>query len=150
MEIFKLSQTPVSMKLLVTSLLCILGLVYVSLLIQIWVDSEMKPSLVAEAYGSMEYIELADHGHKYLPYYAVYLFALPLIIFMFTSYSEKLKRVFAVLPFILIVIDIGSMWAIPYVWKGFSWVLVLAGSSLAFIFLILFVLSLYDIWLKKT
>lgn len=151
MENFRLSRAPISMKLFLTSLLCIVGLIYISLLVHIWQDTEMKPSMIAKAYGSMESLELTDHTHKYLPYYALYLFAIPVILLMFTSYSEKIKRIFAVMPSLLIIIDIGSMWLIPYVSKNlFSWVLLFAGTFLGLIFLLLFMLNVYDIWLKKS
>lgn len=139
------------MKLFMTTLLCMVGLVYLSLLLHIWQDTEMKPALIAKAYGSMESLELADHTHKYLPYYALYLLALPAALFMFTGYSEKIKRIFAVLPFLLIIIDIGAMWLIPYVNQVFfSWVLTFAGTFLALTFLVLYLLDIYDIWLGKT
>lgn len=147
---FRVSSAPLSMKLLLTSLLCIVGLIYISLLLHIWQDTEMKPSLIAKGYGSMEAMELADHTHKYLPYYVIYLFAIPTALFMFTSYPEKIKRFFAVFPFLLIVIDIGSMWLIPYASKDFfSWVLLFAGTFLGLTFLLLFMLNVYEIWLKK-
>ena len=149
MKGLRLSRAPLSMRLLVTTLLCMAGLIYISLLIHIWQDTEMKASLIAKAYGSMESLELADHTHKYLPFYTIYLFLIPTTLLMFTSFSERVKSIFAILPFILIVIDIASMWLIPYVHKGFSWVLMFAGSFLAFAFLILFVLNIYDIWLRK-
>ena len=144
-----LRRAPISVKLLATVLLCMVGLIYLSLLGQIWQDTEMKPSLIAEGYGTMEAMELTYHSHTYLPYYALYLFALPIFLFMFTSYSEKLKRILAVLPFALIVVDIGSMWLIPYASNGFAVVLWLAGTCLGLIFLSIFVLNLYDIWLRK-
>ena len=151
MEIFRLSRAPISMKLLMTVLLCVGGLVYISLLVHIYQDTEMKPSMIAKAYGSMEAMELTEHTHKYLPYYVFYLFAIPIILFMFTSYSEAIKRIFAVWPFLLIVIDIGAMWLIPYVAKDFfSWVLLFAGTFLGLTFLLLFMLNVYDIWLKKS
>lgn len=150
MENVSLSKQPISTKLLMTTLLCVVGLIYLSLLLHIWQDTELKPALIAKAYGTMESLELADHTHRYLPYYALYLFALPTILLMFTSFSEKIKRTFAVFPFILIVIDIMSMWLIPYVNKSFSWVLWFAGTFLALTFLALFILDIYDIWIKKS
>jgi hypothetical protein len=150
MENFKLSRAPISMKLFLTGLLCVVGLIYISLLVHIWQDTEMNPALIAKAYGSMESLELMDHTHKYLPYYALYLFAIPAILFMFTAYSEKIKRIIAVLPFLLIVVDIGAMWLIPYVSKDFfSWVLLFAGTSLGLTFLLLFLLNVYDLWHKQ-
>ena len=149
MENIRVSRAPVSMKLLMTSLTCISGLIYLVLLYHIFQDCEMKPSLIAKGYCSMESLELTDHAHKYLPYYSIYIFLIPTLLFMFTSFSEKMKRVLAVLPYILIVIDIASMCLIPLVSKSFSWVLFFAGMLLSFTFLLLFVLLIYDIWFRK-
>lgn len=150
MDSFRISKAPVSIKLLATVLCCIVGLTYITLLANIYIDTEMKPSLIIEAYGQMEYTELSDIAHNYLPYYAVFLFVLPVTMFMFTSYSEKIKRFFAVFPFLVIAADISSMYLIHYLWKGFAYVLWIAGTCLALTFLSLFVLNLYDIWLRKT
>lgn len=150
MENFRLSRAPLSMKIFVSILLCIVGLAYLSVIFMIWLDTNFKPSLVAEGYGEMEAMELTHHAHTYLPYYALTLFTLPLLFFMFSSYSEKLKRVFAIYPFILIVIDIASMWLIHYAHRViFSWTLVCAGICLALTFLTLFLLNFYDIWFRK-
>ena len=146
----RLSNSPISVKLLVTSLICVIGLTYLSLVVHIFIDTEMRPSMVAESYGGMEYIELTDHAHYYLPYYAMFLFAIPIAVFMFTSYSEKVKSFLAVFPFIVIVIDIASMYLIPYLWTGFAMVLWLAGTCLGTTLFIVFLLTLYDVWLRKT
>lgn len=145
---YKLSTAAISTKLLVTSLLCVIGLTYLTLVVHIWIDTEMRPSLVAEAYGGMEYMELTDHAHNYLPYYAIFLFAIPVIAFMFTSYNEKLKSFIAVFPFAVIVLDIASMYLIPYLWSGFGLILWLAGTCLGTTLLILFFLIMYDVWIR--
>jgi len=150
MENFRLSTASVSTKLLVTSLLCIIGLIYLVLVVHIWIDTELKPSMVAEAYGYMEYIELTDHAHYYLPYYALFIFAIPVTLLMLTSYSEIIKIFFAVFPFVVIVIDIASMYLIPYLWTGFAMVLWLAGTCLGTSLFILFLMIMYDVWLKKS
>ena len=141
MENYKLSTAAISTKLLVTSLLCVIGLTYLTLVVHIWIDTEMRPSLVTEAYGGMEYMELTDHAHNYLPYYAIFLFAIPVTVFMFTSYNEKLKSFIAVFPFMVIVLDIASMYLIPYLWSGFGMILWLAGTCLGLTLLSLFFLS---------
>ena len=96
MDTIRISQSSLSKKLLITSLLCITGLIYLSLVVHIWIDTEFRPSLVAESYGYMEYIELTDHAHFYLPYYWLFIFAIPVGLFMLTQFSEKLKIFFAV------------------------------------------------------
>ncbi len=149
MDNFKLSKAGLSTKLLVTSLMCTIGLVYLTLVVHIWIDTEFKPSMVAEAYGYMEYIELTDHAHFYLPYYSMFIFTIPLIILMFTSYNEIIKSFFAVFPFVVIVIDIASMYLIPYLWSGFAMVLWIAGTCLGTSLFILFLLIMYDVWLRK-
>ena len=149
MDNFRLSRAPLSTKLFVTTLMCIIGLIYLVLVVHIWIDTDLKPSMVAEAYGYMEYIELTDHAHFYYPYYALFIFAIPVAAFLLTSYSEKLKAFFAVFPFIIVSVDIASMYLIPYLWTGFAMVLWLAGTVLGTTLLVLFFLIMYDVWLRK-
>jgi hypothetical protein len=144
-----ISKAPASLKLFATAMLLIAGLVYLTLLVHIWIDTEMKAANIAEAYGGMEYIELTDHAHTYLPYYSFFVFLIPVLLFMFTSFGERLKRFFAVFPFVVIVIDIASMYLIPYLWRGFGWVLFFAGTTLGIMFTLLFVLDVYDLWFRK-
>ncbi len=149
MKDFKLSHASINIKLFITSLLCILGLVYITLLITVYIDTEFKPSFIKEAYGEMEYIEISHIVHNALPYYAIFLFAIPVFLFMFTSFSKKVKSFFAVFPFIVMVLDVGSMYLIPYVSKEFCYVLWFAGLCLAVTFLSLFILINYDMWSKS-
>lgn len=149
MGIPRLAKAPISIKLLITSLLCVVGLIYLTLLVHIWIDTEMKVSMIAKAYGGMEYIELTDHAHTYLPYYALYLFTIPIALFMFTAFSEKIKAFFAIVPYLIIIVDIASMYLIPYVSLVFAPVLWMAGTCLGLCFVTLFSLILFDVWLRK-
>ncbi len=149
MNNFKLSSATLYVKLLVTTLICIIGLIYMTLVLQKWIDTGEWPFKVAEGYQYMEYIELTDHAHFYLPYYGLFIFAIPVTLFMFTSYSEKIKSFFAVFPFIMIVINIVSIYLIPYVWLGFAMVLWFSGTCLGISLLILFILTIKDMWFRK-
>lgn len=149
MKNLKLSEAPTNIKLFITTLLCILGLVYITLLVTVYIDTEFKPSIIREAYGEMEYIEISQIAHSALPFYAIFLFAIPVFLFMFTSYSGKVKTFMAIFPFIMMVLDIGSMYLIPYVSRGFSYLLWFAGLTLAVTFLLLFILIQYDLWFTK-
>ena len=116
---FKLSELPTQFKLLISSLLCTIGLIYIVLIVNIWIDTELRPSIIIEAYGDMEYIELTANAHIDLPHYSLFIFALPVFLFMFSSYPGKLKRFMAVFPFVMIIVDVGSMFLIPYLNKIF-------------------------------
>ncbi|NQT25883.1 hypothetical protein HQ585_11040 [candidate division KSB1 bacterium] len=146
-----LSKGPLSLKVLATMMLLGIALTYAILALHIYIDTEFKPGLIGEAYSTFEWIELTDQTHNYFPYYGIFIFAFALIIFVLgTGYSEKLKIFFSVFAPVMIVIDIGSMWAIPYIHAAiFGWVLFFAGNFLALCFGALFILTLYDIWLKK-
>lgn len=150
MDKFQLSAAPISLKLFLTSFLCLSGLVYLVLLIHIWIDTAMVVDNIAKAYGTFDFNELVDHSRQFLPYYGIFIFLIPTLLFLFTSYDEKLKSFFAIFIPAVIVVDVGSMWLIRYVHAGiFSWALFFAGALLGFSFLSLFLLTLYDIWLKK-
>ncbi|PJC48410.1 MAG: hypothetical protein CO035_03650 [Candidatus Omnitrophica bacterium CG_4_9_14_0_2_um_filter_42_8] len=146
---FKLKDLPLSAKLFISLFLCVMGLSYITLLLHIWVDTEMKVSMIMESYGAFEFSELVDNAHRYIFWFAL-TFAPVVALLFFTSFGEKLKRFFAVLPMLMIVSDIGSMWLTRYLSKTwFSWQLYLSGMSLAALFLIMFLLINYDIWFKK-
>ena len=151
MPTFSISKASLSVKLLVTMALLGIGITYLVLALHIFIDTSFKVSIIKEAYGTMEWTELADHTHKYFPYYGIYIFAFALFIFVLgTSYPEWLKITAAVVPTILIVLDIGSMWAIRFInAEIFSWVLFLAGNFLALSFAAIFLLTMYDIWIQK-
>ncbi|MFC1512413.1 hypothetical protein ACFL5H_04415, partial [Candidatus Latescibacterota bacterium] len=127
MQDFKLSELPMHKRLFVTSLICFVGLVYCVYAFQIWISTEFNPEMISESYGYMEYMELTEHAHIYLPYYGIFCFAIPLAFFMFTGYNDKLKSFLSVFTYILIPIDISLMYLIPYVSTAFSTVLVIVG-----------------------
>ena len=149
MDNFTLSKSQVWTKLFVTGLLCIIGLTYLLLVVHIWIDTEMKPSMVADAYGGMEYIELTDHAHFYMPYYGLFLVAIPVGLMLLTSFSGKVKTFFALFPFVMTVIDIAAMYLIPYLWLGFAYVLWLAGTCIGTSLFVMMLMIFYDVWLRK-
>lgn len=147
MELVKIKEMPLSVKLFVSLILCVVGLSYLTLLGSIWIDTEMKISMIIEGYGSFEVIELIEHSFKYI-FWFICTFIITVSIFLLTSYPDKLKRVFAVLVPLFIVSDIGSMWLIGYC-SFFAWQLYVSGLTLASCFLAMFLLIQYDLWLKK-
>lgn len=151
MENFKLSRAPLSWKLLVTMAVLGMGITYLVLALHIYIDTAFQVSTIKEAYSTMDWTELSDHTHKYFPYYGIYIFAFALFIFILgTSYPEWLKRMAAIIPSILIFLDIGSMWAIRFINADiFSWVLFLAGTFIAISFAIIALLILYEAWFRK-
>ena len=71
------------------------------------------------------------------------------LIFLFASVRESLKATIVALPFVGTLIDIGGMWLTRFVWPSLS-VLVIAGGSLfALGYVLITVVSLYDLWLRK-
>lgn len=148
---YSLSRAPISLRLLVTMALIGMSITYMILAAHIYIDTEFKVSMIKEAYSTMEWTELMDHTHKYFPYYGIYIFAFALFIFVLgTAYPEWAKILVIIIPNFLIVLDIGSMWAIRFINADiFSWGLLLAGSFLAISFFAIFLLTIWDLWLRK-
>jgi len=149
MKTFKLSTASLSTKTLITSLILTIGLVYLTLVFQKYLDTGMSPFQVAEGYEYMEYIELTDQAHLYLPYYSLFIFAAPVFLLMFSSFSEGIKRFFAVFPFIVIFFDTISIFLIPYVSKVFAFLLWSTGSILGITLAAVFIMLVYDVWVRK-
>lgn len=140
----------ISTKLFVVSFMCVLGLNYIPLLLNIWIDTGMKVAPVMEAYSGFEFAELVEHSGRYISWF-VFTFGLAVLTFLTaTNYSQKIKSVFSVLPFVLIISDIGSMWLIRYVSKIFAWQLWFSGFSLAVCFLVIFLLTVGNVLFART
>lgn len=146
MQVIKLKDAPLSIRIFISLLLCVIGLSYLTLLGSIWVDTEMKVSSIIEGYGTFEFIELVEHSFKYI-FWFIGTFTITVSIFLLTSYPEKLKIIFAIVVPLFIVSDIGSMWLIRYC-SFFAWQLYVSGLILAACFLTMFLLIQYDLWCK--
>lgn len=142
------ARWPTSLKIFASLLLCLTGFSYLILLASIWSDTGMRIAQIAEAYGTMDTIELVEHSFKYL-FWFMGTFGIAGFLFLLTSYPEKIKRVFAVLIPALIFSDVGSAWLIRDA-AVFAWVLAASGFLLAVSFLLLFFLIQCDLWLRKT
>ena len=125
MDNLRLSTAPISAKLLATSLIIVIGLTYLLLVVHIWIDTEMRPSLVAEAYGYMEYIELTDHAHNYMPYYSLFIFAFPVAI---------LANILRIVLLLVTAHFWGGEVAMPF-FHGFSDLLLFAFAALLLVLL---------------
>lgn len=147
MEIIRLKDMSLSIRLFVSLMLCVIGLSYLTFLGNIWIDTEMKIAFVIEGYGSFEFMELIEHSFKYI-FWFIGTFTVVASLFLLSSYPEKIKRFFAVLVPLFIISDVGSMWLIRYA-SFFAWQLYVSGLILAVSFLVMFVLIQCDLWLKK-
>jgi hypothetical protein len=71
------------------------------------------------------------------------------LIFLFASVREGPKALIVALPFVGTLLDIGGMWLTRFAWPSLS-VLVIAGGSLfAFGYVLIAVISLYELWFQK-
>ena len=147
MEFPKLKDISIATRLFISLMLCLVGLSYLTLLLGIWIDTEMKISYIIEGYGDFEFIELVEHSFRYI-FWFIGTFGITVSIFLLTAWSEKLKILFAVAVPLLIISDVGSMWFIRYS-DFFAFQLSFSGLMLAICFLSMFLLIQYDLWLKK-
>ena len=137
---------PLSVRLFASLFLSILGMAYGVFLAQIWIDTGMQISLIAEGYRDFGFIELTSHTFQYLGWFVV-VFAVLLGAFLLTSFSEKLKSFFILWTGAWVISDIGATWLIRYN-DFFAYQLFFSGAALAISFLALFLLTQYDIWFK--
>lgn len=70
------------------------------------------------------------------------------LVFSFTRFSNGFKGIVILYSFASIVADIGSWW-LAKASGSLAVLVILGGLSLAVAFLVLILLSLYDIWLRK-
>jgi hypothetical protein len=71
------------------------------------------------------------------------------LIFLFASLGDGKKTLIVALPFVGTVLDIGGMWLTRFVWPPLSMLVILGGSLFALGYVLITVVSLYDLWLRK-
>jgi hypothetical protein len=71
------------------------------------------------------------------------------LIFLFASLAEWKKTLVIALPFVGTLIDIGGMWLTRFVWAPFSVLVIIGGTTFALGYVVITVMSLYDLWVRK-
>jgi hypothetical protein len=71
------------------------------------------------------------------------------LIFLFSSLGEVKKTVILALPFVGTIVDIGGMWLTRFVWPPLSVLVIIGGSAFALGYVLITILSFYDLWLRK-
>lgn len=71
------------------------------------------------------------------------------LIFLFSSLGEWKKAAIISLPFVGTFVDIGGMWLTRFVWQPSAILVVLGGSLFALGYLLITLISLYELWGKK-
>ncbi len=156
MNNFKLSTAPKYLKIALTFFLLIMALGYLMGLLNVYDKSHLTyKGTIQHIRGSeeemiyeKEFGDMVSVSHTHISGWGM-MFLLLLIIFAFSHFSEKLKGILGVLPFVFIVSDMGTMWLTRYVAEAFAWLWMLSGGVLAFLFYLLIVLKLYELWMRK-
>ena len=71
------------------------------------------------------------------------------LIFLFSALGDTWKSVIVALPFVGTLIDIGGMWLTRFVWPPLAALVIVGGSLFALGYLLITVVSLYELWLRK-
>ena len=71
------------------------------------------------------------------------------LIVLFSSLGERSKSVVVALPFVGTLIDVGGMWLTRFVWPPLGVLVILGGSLFALGYVLITVVSLYELWLKR-
>ena len=117
--------------------------------------AEVQASLAPEMpMTHMEHGQMSDENRKIRPSHT-HLFGQTLIagllglIFLFSSLGEGKKTLILALPFVGTVMDIGGMWLTRFVWPPLSVLVILGGGLFALGYVVITVVSLYDLWVRK-
>jgi len=153
---FKISTAPRTIKLILTFFLFVLALGYVMGLLNVYDKTHLSyDGVVKHIRGSeeemiyeKEFGDLVSTSHTHISGWAM-MFVFVIGIFLFSSFSEKLKGILGVLSFVFIVLDQIAMWLTRYVAEPFALLFMLSGAVMAFLFYLLIALNLYELLLRK-
>lgn len=157
---FRLSDSPLSLKVLITSFIATLGLGYSVSLLQIYQRTHFDMARILRYYRGAESGE--DVGIVLPPTFATLLsvththsFSQPVmyfllgLLFVFTSASERWKVFFILLIFSGSVISNAAPWMIRYFSPEATLSLYLSQAMMLAAFLFMSVRILYELWVPK-
>ena len=107
--------------------------------------ADVAPLLAADSGKSFPRLVTLSHIHVNGTLPLIFLLAL---VFAFTLFSDKVKTWVILFGFASIVLDIGSWWLAKAA-GPLAITVVFGGICLAVTFLLMILLSLYDLWLRK-
>lgn len=152
----KLIGAKSSMKLLITFFLLCMALAYVVALINVYDKTQFTYTGTVEHYVGneeelifpKEFSQMVEMTHPHLLGMSM-MFLLLCSIFIFSSASDLLKNIIVISSFGSIVIDLGASWLIRYAAPQFAIMMIVAGMVMGLCFLIIFLISMKDMWLTK-
>jgi hypothetical protein len=153
----KLTEAKTSVKLLVTLFLLCMALAYLVAVVNVYDKTKFTyEGTVAHYAGNeeelaypKEFAEMVEITHPHMLGMSMMFFLL-CGIFMFSSAGEILKKIIVFASFGSIVLDLGSAWLIRYVAPPYGYLMIAAGMLMGLCFLIIFLISMKDMWLTKS
>lgn len=117
----------------------------------LWEDRVVKHELVAPMFnktGAISATRLIHLTHIHL-LTNVMMFVLTGAVVLFCRIGSRLKSALLVLPFIAIVLDMGSWWLTAFVSHLFAYTIMIGGTLVGVSFLLQFVFAIYGLWIQR-
>lgn len=151
-----LPTLPKFAKITITFFLLLIGLTYLVGVLNIYEKTKFTyQGAVENERGSeekmiyaKEFGDLVSLTHFHLGGWAM-MFMWVLLFFLFSTYGPKLKAFLGWAPFVIAPLDAVGMWLTRYAAPQFAYLFMGAGFLLAFLFGLILVLDLINIWFGK-
>lgn len=150
---FRYDQAPLSVKVLVTFFLLIVGIGYIFGLINIYNNTGLSyTGLVVHYRGEngdippeFAFAKLIHEHHVHI-FSIAKLFFLVGVLFVLTNLPEKMKALFIAAPFLGMILDFTSFWLFVFTQASFAWLSIIFGAFMAVSFFFLLGRPLYEMW----
>lgn len=149
----RLEESALSLKVLISCFLIIVGIGYVFGLINIFNNTGFSyTGLVVQYRGTDSPLPPEFSFTRLIQEHHVHLFALAMLfflvgwIFTLTSLPEFPKAILVATPFVAMFLDFTSFWLLAFMGPYFAWGAIIFGSFMAFAFFLLIGRPLYEMW----
>ncbi len=112
-------------------------------------DLEMDEAASGPVVAIPSFSSLVAEGHFHLFGYSMIFFICGFIV-SFAEANPIFKRVLVLAPFVGSVFDVWSIFLTRFIGPWFSWMVMMSGALMASSFLIIFVISIKQMWFTKS
>ena len=150
---FRYEDAKLSVKVLVTFFLLMVGIGYIFGLINIYNNTGLSyTGLVVHYRGQAGEIPPEFAFTKLIHEHHVHLFSLAMLfflvgaLFLLTNLPDPVKAIFMAAPFLGMLIDFTSFWLFVFTKAAFAWLSIVFGAFMAISFFFLIGRPLYEMW----
>lgn len=140
-----LSKLPICVKLLITYVLTVYGLVHICALFTVFFKTQIAYKSAEEYFHYISPDRLLGLTHAHL-FGHITMYTITALIFLFVKLSHRIKIIIISILFFAPILDVYSWWLMKFLGGRYEALSLIAGGMFAITFVFMYVTIIFNVW----